>query len=137
MAKPVLNCWEPGYAARYDEPWFRGLPVETQMRFKEQDLARSDAHRRWLNAMTAEERRGAAEAFVALCITQASANLARPVRTPLTRRDPASAMRDKLGVTATERKVPRHEDPAELRRAAIELGLITEEEPAADRNADG
>ena len=28
-----------------------------------------------------------------------------------------------LGVSATERKVPKHEDPAELRKAAIELGI--------------
>lgn len=58
------NCWEPGYYARYNEPWFLNLPLETQRRFKEEDLARAEAH-----------RSGTEGEFVALCMAQADANL--------------------------------------------------------------
>jgi hypothetical protein len=61
-------CWEPGYAARYDDPWFRALPVETQRHFKEQDLARAEAHR--LCTSPADH-----EAFATLCREQAQSNL--------------------------------------------------------------
>jgi hypothetical protein len=60
----TLNCWEPGYAARYDEQWFRNLPVEMQRQRKEEDLARAEAH-----------RSGTEAEFVALCIEQANTNL--------------------------------------------------------------
>jgi hypothetical protein len=33
-----------------------------------------------------------------------------------------------MGVSATERMVPKHEDPEELRKAAIELGILQEAE---------
>jgi hypothetical protein len=44
-AKP-LHPWEPGFAARYDEPWFQALPMATQRQFKEQDLERASLWRR-------------------------------------------------------------------------------------------
>jgi hypothetical protein len=117
MPQIVRNCWALGYAARYDEPWFRALLVETQKRYKEQDLARADAHRRWAQAMTLEARREAAEAFSALCVSQAATNLSKPsAGTP---RDPVAVMRGELGVAAR----PAYEDPEALRRGRVALGL--------------
>jgi hypothetical protein len=113
----VLNCWERGYAARYDLPWFVGLSLETQRRFKEQDLVRADAHRRWARALTQETRREAADAFAALCVSQAAQNLSRP--SAATPRDPAAVIRMELGVTAR----PAYEDPEALRRGRVALGL--------------
>jgi hypothetical protein len=73
--KPMPCCWEPAYAKVYREGWFLDLSIETQRRYKEQDLARSDAHR---SVETASPMRQAdAEAgFVKLCREQAAANLA-------------------------------------------------------------
>jgi hypothetical protein len=117
MAKLVFNCWELGYATRYDLPWFVGLPLDTQRRFKEQDLLRADAHRRWAQAMTQEARREAAEAFSALCVSQAAQNLSKP--SAAAARDPAAVIREELGVTAR----PAYEDPEALRRGRVALGL--------------
>jgi hypothetical protein len=117
MPQIVRNCWAPGYAARYDEPWFCALPIETQKRYKEQDLARADAHRRWTQAMTQEARREAAEAFSALCVSQAAKNLSKPSAAPP--RDPAAVIRGELGVVAR----PAYEDPEALRRGRVALGL--------------
>jgi hypothetical protein len=123
MAKAVLNCWDPGYAARYDEPWFQELGLDTQRRYKEQDLDRAEAHRQWLRAVSQDERREAATAFVDLCRAQAAANLSGPPRKPAS--DPVSDVRRELGITAT----PAYEDPEALQRGRIELGL--EPEPNA------
>jgi hypothetical protein len=116
MPQTIRNCWEAGYAARYDEPWFRALLVETQKRYKEQDLARADAHRRWAQAMTLEARREAAEAFSALCVSQAAQNISKP--SAATPRNPAAVLRE-LGVTAR----PAYEDPEALRRGRVALGF--------------
>jgi hypothetical protein len=117
MAKPALNCWQPGYVACYDEPWFQGLSLETQRRYKEQDLARAEAHRQWLRAVSQDERKEAARAFVDLCRTQAATNLSGPPHKPAS--DPVSDVRRELGITAT----PSYEDPEALRRGRVELGL--------------
>jgi hypothetical protein len=121
MPQIVRNCWAPGYAARYDEPWFRALLVETQKRYKEQDLARADAHRRWAQAMTLEARREAAEAFSAICVSQAAQNLSKP-SAAATSRDPAAAIRGELGITARAARAA-YEDPEALRRGRVALGL--------------
>jgi hypothetical protein len=75
-------------------------------------------------------------AFMAFCVRQQSANAdlyvertRKPFRAEarMTGRE-IREMHDALGVAATERKVPKHEDPAALRQAAAELGLaITQE----------
>jgi hypothetical protein len=121
MAKVVLNCWEPGYAVRYDEPRFVELSLVTQQRFKEQDLARAEAHRQWLRAVSQDERRETATAFVDLCRAQAAANLSGPPRKPAS--DPVGDTHRKLGITVT----PSYEDPEALRRGRIELGLDSED----------
>ncbi len=49
---------------------------------------------------------------------------AEPV-SPESLEGPLQRVRQALGVTAAEQKVPRHEDPEELRKAAAELGLAS------------
>jgi hypothetical protein len=48
--------------------------------------------------------------------------------TPGSLAKPLERVRQAMGVSATERKVPKHEDPEELRKAAIELGILQEAE---------
>jgi hypothetical protein len=67
--------------------------------------------------MTLEARREAAEAFSALCVSQAAKNLSKP--SAATPRDPAAELREELGVTAR----PAYEDPDALRRGRVALGL--------------
>ncbi len=70
-------------------------------------------------------------AFMARCVRQQTANAdlhvsrSRKAFRPESRmsgRD-ITQMHEALGVTATERKIPKHEDPEELRKAAAELRL--------------
>jgi hypothetical protein len=74
--------------------------------------------------------------FMALCGQQHAANVdlfvsrsRTPYRAPsrMTGRE-IQEMHAALGVSATERKIPKHEDPEELRRAAAELGLAMNQE---------
>jgi len=46
VKRKQLHPWEPGFAARYDEPWFKALPVATQRLFREQDVERAAIWRR-------------------------------------------------------------------------------------------
>lgn len=73
----TLNCWQPGYADCYDEPWFAELPGAEQIRFKEQDLARSDAWKAIENARNDETRDAAEKAFDAICRSQVADNFKR------------------------------------------------------------
>jgi hypothetical protein len=73
--KQMLNCWEPVYAERYREQWFLDLPIETQRRYKEQDLARLDAWNAIHNARSDDDHGLAMAAYAALCMDQMKANL--------------------------------------------------------------
>jgi hypothetical protein len=79
-------CWEPGYAARYEEPWFLALKIEDQLHFKEQDLARAEAHR----LCTSPEDH---EAFATLCREQAQSNLSSS-RKPISAAETAARKAD-------------------------------------------
>jgi hypothetical protein len=63
--KKVLNTWEPGYEARYQEEWFLALPLETKQKFYEQDLERAETWRRVEKGELPEE------AFLECCRRQA------------------------------------------------------------------
>jgi hypothetical protein len=62
--KPSLNCWEPGYADRYREPWFLELSTAQRQRIMEQDMERNDA---WLH--------GSQDEYMAVCARQVRENL--------------------------------------------------------------
>ncbi len=103
--------------------------------FRQQDLERS---RLRLQVQVHGERRsnGAATpemlAFMRCCARQqetnadlyiAKARKAFRAESRMTGRE-ISEMHEALGVVATERKVPKHEDPEELRKAAAEIGIF-------------
>jgi hypothetical protein len=74
------------------------------------------------------------QAFMHYCLRQTEANekifkdRTRYTFRPEARMTPQEIheLHKTLGVSATERKVPKHEDPEEFRKAAIELGLLQE-----------
>ncbi len=74
-------------------------------------------------------------AFMACCVRQQTANADLYVARTRKPFKPESRMKDReiremhaaLGVTATERKIPKHEDPEELQKAAAELALAMQE----------
>ncbi len=93
----VKHPWEPGYTARYDEPWFRALDAATRQRYMAQDQARLDVHNRILDGHAAPGE------FAALCRAQAAENLSPQKRHPPSARDHLNA----LGVRVSRRSAER------------------------------
>ena len=125
MTRKPLNCWELGYANRYDEPWFLELPIEKQILFKEQDLARATAYRH-------AQSTGAWDEYRALCMQQASGNLAdTPLAVPVG--DILQRTRESLGVVATERHAWQDDETVrrDARESARLLGLEVNDELGA------
>ncbi len=67
--KKVLHPWEPGFRARYDEPWFRALDYEARQRYMAQDQARLEMHNRVIEGSATDWE------FAELCRAQAKANM--------------------------------------------------------------
>jgi hypothetical protein len=115
--RKVRNCWQVGYFGRYDEPWFRALPVETQRHFKEQDLARADAF-----------KTAAPEELAKLCVAQAEENFEMFKRNQKAMRPPmSSAERDAYIAgrrpIAGQRELSRDEADAALGNLRQSFGL--------------
>ncbi len=111
---------------------------ELAAHFRKQDDERAQLR---LQVQVHGERRSNGEptpemlAFMSFCAKQQSANAdlyieraRKPFRpeSRMTGREIAE-MHAALGVTAAESKVPKHEDPEELRKAAAELALAMQE----------
>jgi len=115
-----LNCWEPGYAERYREPWFLDLDVETQRNIKEQDLDRAEA---WRQMRIAEpgDRLAAAEAeYLRVCMAQMNENLSRFGKHRRPKAAEAVDVRVLLGVSSTP---SRWQNDDAVRADAKALGL--------------
>jgi hypothetical protein len=124
--KKVLHPWEPGFRKRYDEPWFRGLDYETQQRYMAQDQARLEMHNRVIEGSATDYE------FAELCRKQASENLTSKQKVKPEARMSQTQINEAMGAAATERHQPKYEDPEELRRSRVELGLEDAPESSAE-----
>jgi len=125
--RPADTVRDPQLAGHFRAQDAERLPLKRQVQIHGERLANGDPTPEML-------------AFMACCARQAEANAAiyarrnRKAFAPEARMSQAQ-INEALGVSATEQRRPKHEDPEELRRSRIELGL--EDAPESYANGVG
>lgn len=105
-ARPADTVRDPTLALIFQRQDEERLPLKRQVQIHGERLPNGDPTPEML-------------AFMQCCVRQAKVNMALFEKRQRT-------IPRQVPVTATERKIPAHEDPAELRKAARELGILRE-----------